>query len=319
MLKVILVGYGELASSLMLGVIESRHELAGVFRWEKTELNDAVSFVKDIFWPDKFLSLIKAYKIPEIYAKSINSEKFKRHALRLQPDVILVGAWGEKIKNEAIILPKIGCINCHPSLLPAHRGSNPYASVIRLGETKTGISFHLVDKNFDTGPILLQKEVKILNSDTGGILRERCAFTARKSVKELLDGLENAMFLPRKQDESKASYFPVISQKDVTITWEVPAYVIYNQIRSLQPWTDCFTRYKKEFIMIKSSKIIELERPVKNPGKILSKNAEGIVVSTGDPIKALLISNLNVYGFLKVFSDMYIKNIKVGDYMEEIS
>jgi methionyl-tRNA formyltransferase len=315
-LRVILVGYGELASSLMLGVIESGHQLVGVFRWEKTKSNDFVSFIKDAFWPNSFLSLIKAYKIPEINAKSINSEKFKKQALKLQPDIILVGSWGEKIKSDAIILPRIACINCHPSLLPKHRGANPYASVIMQGETKTGITFHLVDEEIDTGAILLQKEVNILDSDTGGSLREKCAFTARNAVKELLDGLESALFLPVKQDEKKASYFPRITQKDTSINWEMPAHVIYNRIRSLQPWNDCFTRYKNQFLMVKSSKIVKLKTPVKNPGKILSKRAKSIIVSTGDPEKALLIDDLSVFGFLKIFSNNFIDRIKIGDYLD---
>lgn len=318
MLRVILVGYGELASSLMLGILESGHELAGVFRWEKTESNSLFSLIKDSFWPNNFLSLIKTYKIPEINAKSINSEKFKKQALKLQPDIILVGAWGEKIKSGTIILPRVACVNCHPSLLPAHRGPNPYSSVIKQGETQTGITFHLVDEKIDTGHILLQKEINILDSDTGDSLREKCAFTARNTVKELLDGLENARFLPQKQDESKASYFPRLTSEDATINWDMPAHTIYNQIRGLQPWADCFTRCKKQFLMVKSSKIVELEKPVNNPGKILLKNPEGILVSTGDPQKALLIKDVSVYGFLKIFSDRFINKIKVGDYLEEI-
>ncbi|MDD3013429.1 MAG: methionyl-tRNA formyltransferase [Candidatus Gastranaerophilales bacterium] len=317
MLRVILVGYGELASSLMLGVLESRHKLVSVFRWDKTESNSIRSLIKDSFWPNNFLSLIKTYKIPEINAKSINSEKFIKQALKLQPDVILVGAWGEKIKSNAIILPKIACVNCHPSLLPAHRGPNPYSSTIKQGETRTGITFHLVDEKFDTGHILLQKEINILESDTGGSLREKCAFRARDSVKELLDGLENALFLPQKQDESRASYFPRLTQEDAAINWEMPASVIYNQIRGLQPWIDCFARYKQQFLMIKSSKIIKLEKPVNSPGKILLKSSKGIVVSTGNPEKALLVNNLYVFGFLKIFSDDFINKIKIGDYMEE--
>ena len=318
MLRVILVGYGELASSLMLGILESKHKLVSVFRWDKTESNNITSFVKDSLWPNNFSTLIKTYKIPEINANSINSEKFIKQALRLQPDVILVGAWGEKIKSNTIILPKIACVNCHPSLLPVHRGSNPYASVIKQGESKTGITFHLVNEKIDTGSILLQKEISILDNDTGGSLREKCAFIARDTVKELLDGLENALFIPQKQDESRASYFPRLTQEDAVINWDMPAYAIHNQIRGLQPWADCFTRYKKQFLMIKSSEIIKLEKPVKNSGKILSKSIKGIAVSTGDPEKALLISDLSVYGFLRIFSSNFINKIKVGDYMEEI-
>lgn len=315
-MRVILVGYGELASSLMLGILESGHQLAGVFRWEQTQGNFITNTLNDFLFPNNFLSLIKANKVYEIKASSINTEKFKKEALKLQPDVILVGAWGEKIKNDIIILPRVACVNCHPSLLPAHRGANPYYSVIRYGEIKTGVTFHMVNNSFDCGEILLQKEVIISNNDTGGILREKCAFKARETVKELLEGLENARFIPKKQDETKASYFPIITSEDALISWKKPAEEIYDQIRSLQPWADCYTGYKNHFIMIKSSSIVNLEKSENTSGKVISKNKNSLVVSTGDNNKGLLIKDLRIFGLIRPFSNIILNQIKIGDILK---
>ena len=320
MLKVILIGYGELASSIMLGVLESQHELVGVFRWEKVNSNPIISFFKDLFVPDNFYSLIKSYKISEIKANSANSEKFLKEALKLHPDVIIIGSWGEKLKEATIILPRIACVNCHPSLLPKHRGSNPYASVIKNGEKASGITFHLVDKNIDTGSILLQKEVSISNEDTGYSLRIKASQAAREAVQELLDGLENAKFLPKKQDESESSYFPALSDEDAKINWNKTAQEIHNQIRGLYPWIKCYTLHKDNFLMIDSSKIIELDNPAVEPGKILSKKKNALIVSTSDPKQALMIDGLEVYGFIgKIWSEQYIYNkINIGDKLEEL-
>jgi methionyl-tRNA formyltransferase len=316
--RVILVGYGELASSLMLGVLESKHKLVGILRWEKTKGNKIISSLKDFFWADQFTSLIRSYKINEIEAESVNSPDFIKKALKLQPDVIIVGSWGEVLKKKTIILPKIACINCHPSLLPSHRGSNPYVSVIKQGETKTGITFHLVDESIDTGPILLQKEVEISDSDTGGSLRTKCSYTARESVKELLDGLEDARFLPKKQSNIAATYFPRPHSKDTIIKWSNTAQEIHNQIRSLNPWMKCYARYKDQFIMVESSRIIKLKNSVNEHGKILLKRADGILVSTADPYKAILIENPKIYGFLSnLWSPLFIKSlIKPGSYLK---
>ncbi|OGI02585.1 MAG: hypothetical protein A2104_10380 [Candidatus Melainabacteria bacterium GWF2_32_7] len=317
MLRVILVGYGELASSLMLGVLESKHELVGILRWEKTKSNKLLFFLKNIFWPDQLSSLIKANKISEIEAESINSEKFIKKALKLQPDVIIIGSWGEVIKKNTIILPKIACINCHPSLLPKHRGSNPYASTIIQGETKSGITFHLVNEKLDEGPILLQKEIVISNDDTGGSLRTKCSYTAKEAIKELLEGLENARFLPQKQNEKEASYFPQLTENDAKINWNSSAQSIYNQIRGLNPWMKCYTRYKDQFFMINSSKIIDLKKPVHKPGKILVKSSDDLLVSTADPKKAILLKNIEIYGFLgKLLSRFYIRFfVKTGNFL----
>lgn len=318
MLKVILVGYDELASSLMLGIIESKHELIGILRWEKTKENKFVSVLKDIFWPDKFGTLIKAYKINEIKAKSLNSPDFIKKALKLHPDVIIVGSWGEILKKKTIILPKIACINCHPSLLPKHRGSNPYRSVIKEGETKTGITFHLINEGIDTGPILIQKEINISDNDTGGSLRTKCSFKARETIKELLDGLENARFLPQKQDEKNSSHFPGIKNKDIYINWNDSPQDIYNQIRALNPWAKCYIQYKNQFLTMESSKIIDLKKPVEKPGKIIAKKTNKLLISTIDPYKAILLKNVIAYGFLSnLWSFYYInKIVRVGDCLE---
>ena len=315
MLKVILLGHGELASAVMLGITESRHKLVGVLRWEKVTPNPISLFFRDLFIPDNFYSLIKAYKIPEIKANSANSEKFIKEALKLNPDVIIVASWGEKLKEPTIILPQLGCINCHPSLLPVHRGSNPYASVIREGNKTSGISFHLIDKNFDTGPILLQKEESISEDDTGYSLRIKLSKKARETVKELLDGIENARYLPRKQDESKASYFPALDEDDAVINWNQSAQDIHNRIRGLYPWIKCYSRHKDQFLLFSMSKIVELENPVYKAGTILSKTRNSLTVSTADPHKAVILEGIEVFGFLSfLWTGYYLnKRIKTGD------
>lgn len=317
MLKIILIGYGELASSLLLGIINSPHKIVGIFPYEKVKKQKFSAKLTNFLFPDKFASLIKAYKIPVINAHSINSENFTKQALKLEPDIILIGAWGEILKKPAIILPKIACINCHPSLLPKHRGNNPYISAIKEGETKTGITFHLVDEGVDTGAILLQEEIFISEDDTGGSLKNKCAYKAKEMILKLLSGLENASFLPKKQNKSQASYFSSPNKEDFFINWNMPAQSIYNQIRSMNPWFKCFTQYKNKFLIINSGKIIELNYKENQPGKILEKTGNSLLVSTGDPVKAILINDLRVYEFLgKIFSSWFISRIKLGEFLK---
>lgn len=322
MLRVIIVGYGELASSLMLGTIESSHKVVGVLTWKNKNrgIKSIISSALLKLFPDNYTSLMKTYGIYEINAKSINSFEFIKEAVKLQADVILVGAWGEILKKETIIVPKIACINCHPSLLPAHRGANPYSSVLRQGETKTGITFHLMDEKIDTGPILLQKEIEILKDDNGDTLRKKCAYKARQTVQELLDELENGMFIPVKQNEKKASYFPRLKDSDAKIDWNKPAEVIHNQIRGLYPWMECYTRHNNQFIMVNSSKIVELENLVNEPGKILAKSKKTLNVSTADPYKAVLLENVRVYGFLgNLWTKFYLDRfVKINDSLKKV-
>lgn len=317
MLKVLIIGYGEMASSLTLGVLESGHKIIGILRWEKLRRYPIISFLKNIFFQDSFTALIKTHKIPEMDIRWANSDAFKKQVEKIKPDVILVGSWGEIFKEDVISLPKLAFINCHPSLLPAHRGSNPYTSVIRSNEEETGITFHLVDKGIDTGYILLQKSLSIPIDDTAGDLRIKCSCLARQSVKELLDSLEMFKIKPKKQDESKASYYPQPNENDAKINWDKSALEIHNQIRGLTPWMECYTMYKNEFLMIKSSKIVQLETPELKAGRIISKNKCSLLVSTATPNEAILLDNVKVYGF-GFLSKFFINKIKVNDYLKKV-
>jgi methionyl-tRNA formyltransferase len=312
MLKIVIAGYGEMASSLILGSIESGHEIVGVLRWEKIHSNPFLLKIKDIFYPSKFFSFIKSFNLYDIKAASINSEAFKKEILKLNPDIILVGSWGEKINKESFILPKVGCINCHPSLLPAHRGANPYYSVIKEGETKTGVTFHLVDENLDTGSILLQKEIEIYPHDTGGTLKARCCVIVRNAVKELFDGIEQAKLLPIKQDESKASYFPRIGTNDIVIDFSKSPEEIYNKIRGMNPWNHCYLQVGREFLKIGSAKIVDITnnsdfQPLKE-AQIIEKGDNYLLISTIDSQKAILLSDLKLLGWYKsIFTKFYLK------------
>ncbi|MFA6989630.1 MAG: methionyl-tRNA formyltransferase [Candidatus Gastranaerophilaceae bacterium] len=316
------MGYGEMASALVLGSIESGHEVVGVLRWEKIHSNPFLIKIKDVFNPSKFFSFIKSLNLYDIKATSVNGEDFKKEILKLNPDIILIGAWGQKINKETFILPKIACINCHPSLLPKHRGANPYYSVIKEGETKTGITFHLVDESLDTGSILLQKEVEIYPQDTGGTLKTRCCVLARNTIKELLDGIELAKFLPVKQDESKASYYHRISAKDVIIDFRKTPEEIYNKIRGMLPWNHCYLKAGSEFLEVGNAKIFDISQnkiTIQNKvfdisnfkylkeHQLILKGKNYLLFSTIDKQKAILFEDLKLFGqFKSIFTTFYL-------------
>ncbi len=297
MLRVVVLGYGELAQSVVLGILQTKHKLAGIMRWRHSKTNRLASFLQDTFAPDHLLSIIRSQDLKEIKAVRANTGKFTDQMKKLRPDVIIVASWGEILKSEAIDLPKVACINCHPSLLPKHRGSNPYASAIRQGETKTGVTFHLMNEKIDAGDILLQSEVEISEIDTGETLKRKCAFTAKEAVKILLDRLERAEAVPVAQDESKASYFPAISADDAYINWENPAESIHNQVRGLHPWVQCYTRYKNGFLFAKSSEVVKLDKPAGKHGVLIEKSENELVISTASPDKAIRLKGVEPYSF----------------------
>jgi len=307
-----------MASSLLLGAVESGHEIVGAIRHNTIKMHPFKRFFKDIFNAEEFLVLMRKYKIPEIKAKSVNSDEFFKKALKLHPDVVLVGSWGEILNKRIIDLPSIACINCHPSLLPKYRGSNPYIETIRHGETQSGVTFHLVNEQLDKGPILMQKAVNINHDDTGAMLRSKCVYTARQMLPEVLAGLSEGTTMPLKQNESMASYYPRVTIKDALINWKNDANVIYNQIRALNPWQHCFFLHKNTFLKVNTSKIIDIRKNVQ-PGVVVGKKGTKLIISTGTSGKGVLLERAKVFGFWRaILGYFYIRNkIKVGDILEK--
>ena len=213
-MRVILLGKGEMLSNLIEGTIDAGCKIAGVFRYESTMRRK----FSDFFKSSHDLTLIKQYKLHEIKCKSANSEAFKKEILRLNADVILVGTWGEKLKKEIIDLPTIATVNVHPSMLPKYRGPNPYLQTILHRETESGITFHLMNEEFDKGAILAQKAIQILPNDTGKELKERTVFQARLMCAEVLKKLEYGLVIPIAQNENEATYFPNIK---ANITFQI--------------------------------------------------------------------------------------------------
>ena len=165
MLRVVIVGYGEMFTNLIAATLDANCEIVGILRKDTIKYPKFIKKIKDIINPTLEYSYIKSYNLPEIEAKGVNTEEFRATLLKLNPDIVLVGSWGEKFSKQTYDIPKIATINAHPSLLPKYRGPNPYFWVIRNQEQISGVTFHLMDENYDTGAILAQEEVKIYASD----------------------------------------------------------------------------------------------------------------------------------------------------------
>lgn len=311
-------------SNLILGTLDSKNKVVGVFRHERVTIPPLLLFFKDIFAPGKDLTFIKSLKLKEINARSVNSKEFYRAVLKLNPDIILVGSWSEKFKKPIIELPKVGTINCHPSLLPRYRGPNPYMRVIMNGEKETGVTLHLMDENLDTGPILLQKKIEILQGfkgDTGESLKNKCCAVARDTVTELLTTMNNEMIIPTNQSAKEASYYPQITEKDILINFEKSSKEINALLRALTPWQPAYIPHKRTFLQVGGfSNVKFFENKTKfhadkyKPGLVLKKSKKALWILTGDD-KIAKVTGLKVLGKLgQIITPLYINLfVKAGD------
>lgn len=311
MLRVVIIGYGEMFTNLIAGALDANCEIVGVFRKEMIKYPPILRKLKDIFNPSFEHNYIKSYNLPEIEARSVNSEEFKRKLLKLNPDIILVGSWGEKFSKEIYSLPKIATINAHPSLLPKYRGPNPYFWTIRNREQVSGITFHLIDDGYDTGAILAQEEIKIFPSDTGKSLKERTVLTARGVVCELLSGLSDDIIIPLQQREDRASYFS--HPEDLGLDFTKSAEENHALIRACHPWCSAYFYHNNTCLEVIKSEILENTTEHQKAGTITNclPQEHSISILCGD--NKILKMNVELYNKVdKPFTSNYLKREVIG-------
>jgi len=228
-------------------------------------------------------------KIPVLQPEDINSEEIIDKLKKLQPDLIITVAYGGFLKKEIRHLPRLGCINLHPSLLPEYRGSAPINYTLFNGENETGNTIFKITAKMDAGPILFQSKTKVGETECFTELYRRLAKIGAKNVLKFLEKIEKENIsdfkeLPsyRKQDEKEATYSHKIEKNDLPIHWNEKAEKIRNRVRGLAVKPATITVFRDKKIKIIEVEVLA-EKSSGKPGEIIEirKNI-GIVVSAAD-------------------------------------
>ena len=175
----------------------------------------------------------------------IQPEKLREPAameqLRLwSPDLIVVAAFGQILRLDVLALPPRGCINVHASLLPRGRGAAPIQAAILNGDSETGITIMQMDKGVDTGAMLSQRAIKIEDDDTAGSLFEKLSVLGADLLIETLPRYLSGELQPQAQDESKATYAPMLKKEDGLLDFAHQAEELARRVRAFNPWPSAF-------------------------------------------------------------------------------
>ncbi|MEI6291398.1 MAG: methionyl-tRNA formyltransferase, partial [Chloroflexota bacterium] len=152
------------------------------------------------------------------------------------PDLIVVAAFGQILRQNVLDLPRYGCINIHASLLPRHRGAAPIQAAILSGDDKTGVTIMKMDAGLDTGPMLLAREIPIQADDTGGSLFEKLSSLGGELLMEALPRYLAGELKPVPQPEAGMTYFGMIKKEDGLLDPAVPAVELERKVRAFSPW-----------------------------------------------------------------------------------
>ena len=211
----------------------------------------------------------------------------------LNPTCIVVAAYGQLLPDRILKLPALGAVNVHASLLPKHRGPAPIHWTLIQGESESGVTTMLMDVGMDTGDILLQREVTIQPDETAGSLHDRLAQEGGALLVETLQLLKLGALKPRPQDDSKATYAPMLASEDGRVDWSDDARRICCRIRGLDPWPGAFTWWQGKRLKLFGCRSLPLSSSVE-PGTVIKSGKEGLQVAAGKG--AVLIGTLQLEG-----------------------
>jgi len=215
------------------------------------------------------------------------------HALR--PEVMIVVAYGQILRQNVLDIPTYGVINVHASLLPTHRGASPIAAAILAGEEETGVSIMLMDAGMDTGPVLAQRSAAISPQDTTGSLSERLADVGADLLAVTLPHWLTGEITPQPQDNSRATVTRLTRKEDGAIDWSLPAEEVWRRVRAYNPWPGAYTSLNGERVTIWQAWPLTGDA-VEPPGTIVAvpesvpseTQAAAFTVQTGDGLLAVL-------------------------------
>jgi methionyl-tRNA formyltransferase len=240
----------------------------------------------------------------------INSAESVKYLKKMNSDVFVVIAYGQKLSREVLDIPAIMPLNIHASLLPAYRGAAPINWAVINGDKVTGVTLMKVSFRMDTGPVLLQRSRDIEESDTAADLADKLSADAAEILIEGLSKLASKDYALTDQDGSKATYAPKMKRSDGLIIWEKPASDIVNLVRGCTPWPGAFTYYKGKLIKIhRASNVSYKGSDIVPAGQIVHISREGIVVSAKGG--SLLIESVQMEGKRIISAAEFVAGYKV--------
>lgn len=267
---------------------------------EKLARDEQFSVVAVVTQPDKpkgrdlklqfppVKTLAQKFDLPVLQPAKARDEQFISHLRELQPDLIVVVAYGQILPQSILDLPKFGCVNVHTSLLPKYRGAAPIQWAIANGETETGVTIMKMDAGLDTGPILSQARTPILAEDNSQILHDKLAQLGAELLVKTIPDFVAGKIQPQPQNNSEATYAAKIKKEDGKIDWNLSAREILNRWRAFTPWPGAFALWKTfntqhstsnaQLLKIWKLEVVECSG---YPGEIISVDKSGIVVACG--------------------------------------
>ncbi|MGE7993131.1 methionyl-tRNA formyltransferase [Pseudomonas sp. NPDC089554] len=295
-MRIVFAGTPEFAAEHLKALLDSPYEIVAVYTQPDRPAGRGQKLM-----PSAVKALAVAHDIPVLQPPTLRNAEAQAELAALEPDLMVVVAYGLILPQAVLDIPRLGCINSHASLLPRWRGAAPIQRAVEAGDAESGVTVMRMEAGLDTGPMLLKVTTPISAEDTGGTLHDRLAEMGPPAVIQAIAGLADGSLQGEVQDDALATYAHKLNKDEARLDWSRPAVELERLIRAFNPWPVCHSTLDGESVKVLAA---TLSTGQGAPGEILSASKDGLVVACGDA--ALSLTRLQLPGGKALaFSDLF--------------
>lgn len=309
-MKIVFMGTPDFAVPCLQKLIDSNHEVVGVFSQPDKKVGR-----KQILTPPQVKALALEYDLPVFQPNTLKNGEAYEIIKKLNPDLIVVVAYGKILPKEILDYAKYGCINVHASLLPKYRGAAPIQWSVLNGDKETGVTVMQMDIGLDTGDMLYVEKTDIDINETSEELFDRLSVIGANALLKTIDMIESDTVTRTPQPQGDFGYASMIDKSMCLIDWNKTAFEIHNQIRGLQSWPVALTKINGKNLKVHKS--VLSEQTGNDAGKIVN-NKNVLTVSCGDG-KCIDILEVQLDGKKRMDTKSFLmgNKVEIGSHLGE--
>jgi len=300
--KIIFAGTPEFAARCLEALLESRHRVSGVLTQPDRPAGRGLEPAAP---PVKRLAAARGIQVDQ--PANLKDAPFQEELKERKPDIIVVVAYGLILPQAVLEIPRYGAVNIHASLLPRWRGAAPIQRALLAGDRKTGVSIMQIDAGLDTGPVLLQERIPILEDDTAGTLHDRLAGLGAKLIVRALSDLETGELRAVPQSAEGVTYAAKLDKRESRVDWCESALAVSRRVRAFDPSPGARARLRGVELKIWRCAAVP-GRGI--PGEVLNAHPSGLVVACGEG--ALLITELQRSGGKRLAAAEFLRGFPLS-------
>lgn len=267
-MNIIFMGTPDFAVHVLKALIDSKHSVLAVFTQPDKPKGRGHKLSPP---PVKVLAEQNGIAVYQPVSLKKDADEYLKIINNINPDIIVVAAYGKILPKEVLDIPKLGCVNVHGSLLPKYRGAAPIQWAVINGEKETGITTMLMNEGLDTGDILLSEKTEIGENETASELFDRLSLMGAELLLKTIDALQRGEIIPQKQDDSKATYAQMLSKDLSKIDFNRPAREVHKKICGLSDWPCAVTSINGKRLKVYRSEIVSNTNPNALPGEVIDE------------------------------------------------